>query len=409
MTSPRNLEELPRADIVRWLADDEAKRWFVKVSELAQPELAIPKLRRELSVEKAAAIVAQHLLRIRAAAKFSRAEHMLFTRVGLEQASDEAIANYKAKRFAQPRPIADLCCGVGGDLIGLAANRDVLAVDRSDVATSLALHNTAVYQRQAHVKTASVDSGVTADLSAWHLDPDRRATGKRTIRIDDYSPAPTTLLAGSVNAAIKLAPATVVPPQWESVAELEWVETRGECRQQIAWFGDLAERPGRRRAVSLDESGARLSEVCGEVTEFMPLAVEIGQYVHEPHASVRAARLVDTLASQTGLLRVSASAPYLTGDLPEIPSARSYQVVDVLPMREKTVGKYLKAHRIGRVEVKKRGVDCQPAALQKAWKNDGSDSATILICRRQDHRLAAIVSKPVHARRMALQRAHQRR
>src|ERR1700744_3864988 len=110
------------------------------------PDLAAAtRLRREYPADLVAAATAQHELRLAARAKFSRASDMLFTRSGYEQASSQPIARYRAKRFGDARRVADLCCGIGGDLLALAPGREALAVDRDEVHTRLALHNAGVY------------------------------------------------------------------------------------------------------------------------------------------------------------------------------------------------------------------------------------------------------------------------
>ena len=73
-------------------------------------------------------------LRNRAKAKFRHAERMFFTRRLLEQATDERIAAYKAARFPAGQPVADLCCGLGGDLVALAGRAVTAGVDRDPVA-----------------------------------------------------------------------------------------------------------------------------------------------------------------------------------------------------------------------------------------------------------------------------------
>ncbi|HEX4289165.1 MAG TPA: SAM-dependent methyltransferase, partial [Trebonia sp.] len=103
------------------------------------------RLRREYPADLVAAATAQHELRLAARAKFSRAMEMLFTRAGYEQSSSEPIARYRAARFGGARRVADLCCGIGGDLLALAPGRQALGVDRDDVHARLALHNAAVY------------------------------------------------------------------------------------------------------------------------------------------------------------------------------------------------------------------------------------------------------------------------
>ena len=74
------------------------------------------RLRERHPAELVAAALAQRELRARAAAKFSRAGRMWFTRHGLEQASAEPLARHRAGRYAGYGWVADLCCGIGGDL-----------------------------------------------------------------------------------------------------------------------------------------------------------------------------------------------------------------------------------------------------------------------------------------------------
>jgi hypothetical protein len=135
------------------------------------------RLRREYPASLVAAAMAQRELRLAAAAKFSRAADMLFTRAGYEQASSEAIACYRAGRLGNARRLADLCCGIGGDLIALAAASDVLAVDRDETHARLARHNAAVYGRAEHVTTvvADVRDVSLAGIDAVFIDPARRA------------------------------------------------------------------------------------------------------------------------------------------------------------------------------------------------------------------------------------------
>src|ERR1700746_2210369 len=78
------------------------------------------RLRRDYPADLVAAATAQHELRLAAGAKFGRAMEMLFTRAGYEQSSSEPIARHRAARFGDTSRIADLCCGIGGDLIALA-------------------------------------------------------------------------------------------------------------------------------------------------------------------------------------------------------------------------------------------------------------------------------------------------
>src|SRR5262247_4152505 len=102
-------------------------------------------LRARYPVDLVVDALAQHELRLRARAKFSRAMDMFFTRAGLEQASAEVIAGHRLARYAGAGLVADLCCGIGGDLTALAAGRRAPAVDRDPLHLRMALENARAY------------------------------------------------------------------------------------------------------------------------------------------------------------------------------------------------------------------------------------------------------------------------
>ena len=136
-------------------------------------------LRRELSPERTHLVLEQVELRRRARAKFAAAEKMFFTAVGFEQATDEFVARYKAGRFAAGGAVADLCCGIGGDLLALAARGPACGVDRDPVVTLLAAANVLAVVPQSVVSfsAADVETFDVRECAAWHIDPDRRPEG----------------------------------------------------------------------------------------------------------------------------------------------------------------------------------------------------------------------------------------
>src|SRR5580698_2786297 len=149
------------------------------------------RLRREYPADLVAAATAQHELRLTARAKFSRAMEMLFTRAGYEQSSSEPIARYRAERFGGARRVADLCCGIGGDLLALASGREALAVDRDDVHARLALHNAAVYGQAENTRAVVADvRDIRLDnLDAVFIDPARRSGPGTAPARPDRAPA----------------------------------------------------------------------------------------------------------------------------------------------------------------------------------------------------------------------------
>src|ERR1700704_3843002 len=87
-----------------WLTGSEAG---VVLSELAADKTplhtAISRLRGRFTTNQTHLLLEQAELRRRATAKFTQAHQMFFTRIGLEQATDEWLARYKAARFTSQR------------------------------------------------------------------------------------------------------------------------------------------------------------------------------------------------------------------------------------------------------------------------------------------------------------------
>src|SRR6267142_2205170 len=110
-------------DDYRWLVSEATRPWLAMAREESSHGATVGlllRLRKDLSAERAHLVVEQIELRRRAREKFSLADAMFFTRKGLEQATDEQLSAYKAARFRADDSIADLCSGIGGDLISLA-------------------------------------------------------------------------------------------------------------------------------------------------------------------------------------------------------------------------------------------------------------------------------------------------
>ena len=133
----------------RWLTTEAAAKWLDLAAVADEPTLKLAaRLRKDLTAEQVHLVLEQVGLRRRAAEKFSLAGQMFFTAKGLEQATDEWLAAYKAKKFADGDGgvLADLCCGIGGDLVALAGRGPVVGVDRDPVAALFAEANVVAWR-----------------------------------------------------------------------------------------------------------------------------------------------------------------------------------------------------------------------------------------------------------------------
>ncbi len=347
-------------------------------------------------------MIAQAELRRRARVKFQHPDRMFFTRQLLEQSTDETVAAYKARRLSAGERLADLCCGIGGDLMAIAHKGSAVGIDRDPVAVVLAEANCrAAGLANAEVQLADACESCVESFSAWHADPDRRPEKKRTTRVEAHEPdlaALERLLSRNPNAALKLAPAANLPEAWMQTAEFEWIGNRGECRQQMVWFRDLARNPGRRTATVFTAGFVEPRTICGDAQLEIPPAASLGRYVFEPHAAVLAADLTGILADLHGLCCVSPGIAYLTGDrLVSDPILASFEVTEVLPLDPKHLRDAIRDRGIGNLEVKKRGVKIDPDEVRKQLHLRGDHSAALLITPVKK-KIVAILAKRVGPR-----------
>jgi len=399
-----------------WLINDEsAAAHLARLADDPRPTLQkLDALRRELPPERARLVVEQVELRRRAVAKFGDwAARMFFAPTLLEQATDRWIAAYKASRFAAAVPkaaIHDACCGLGGDLIALARAGACTGWDRSQVACLLAESNMRVVEAECQcacsVQTADVEQFSPATDELWHIDPDRRTGGKRATTLQQHAPSPALIerwLESAPNGAVKLAPASEVPAHWASRASLEWITRDRECRQLVVWFGALATPTGKRRATMVDarDLGADLPAVRRfEGMADMPCVASQQplRYVYDPDPSLLAARLTGDFAQSHGLQSLGTGGAYLTADQPLVDAmALGFEVQDCLPLRTSVIAQYLAARRIGRLEIKKRGVAVDPEKFRRELKLDGDNAATVILTRIAKRQLAIIAERLPHA------------
>jgi hypothetical protein len=400
------------------------------------------RLRREYPADLVAAATAQHELRLAARAKFSRAADMLFTRSGYEQSSAEPIARYRAGRLGGAGRVADLCCGIGGDLLALAPGRAALAVDRDEVHTRLALHNAAVYGQTENVRAvvADVRDLRLVGLDAVFIDPARRS-GPGTV-----SPGPGTVSdrAGTASAGgatgsgssgtarrfragrseppldwcfaladrvpavcVKAAPGLsldVLPQAWEA----EFIADGRDLKEAVLWSPALATAPpagsdGPRRATVMSGIGWRTLVACpGD-----PVPVtEPGEYLLDPNPAVTRAGLVEDLARSLGsggagggtAAKIDPRIAFLTLNRPaRTPFARTLRVLDSAPWNEKRFAKRLRELGIGAADIRRRGLAGDVDQIHRRLKLAGPNRGTIVITRVNDKPWGLICTDPPSA------------
>jgi hypothetical protein len=294
------------------------------------------------------------------------------------------------------------------------------AVDADEVTAAIAAYNLAVFGEDAVVTHATAEdaagtffgeshefriesedsSEIGADLrshggAVW-MDPARRTSGHgetRRVVASDYSPSLDWAfeLASHIPTGIKLGPGhdrDALPAD----AEAQWVSADGSVVELVLWSGALA-REGVRRA-ALVIRGDESHELTAGADAVDAEVRELGAYLHEPDGAVIRARLIGDVARSLDAGMLDEHIAYLTGDAAVTsPFVQSFRVREAMPANVKAINHALRAADIGTLEIKKRGMDIDPAAFRKKLKLAGSETATLIMTRVGAQRMAVLADR----------------
>lgn len=331
--------------------------------------------------ELVAAALTQARLRQRALIKFGDdAERMLFTPAGLEQATRASVANHRATRFAGAglRSVADLCCGIGGDLVALArAGCDVHGVELDPVTAAVAGANAEELGVAERTQVSAADATAldTGSYDALFLDPSRRAGGRRVFNPDAYIPpwSFVTSVLGQ-DAGVKVAPG-IPHERIPAGVEAEWISDGGDVKEAALWSGGL--RTTERRATLLPSGATMVGASLGPPPVRPP-----GRWLYEPDSAVIRAHLVAEAAAEVdGALLDPTIAYFTTQSQMATAFATAYEVTDVLRFSVKRLRALLQQRGVGIVTVKKRGSPIEPDTLRQQLQLSGSAHAVVVVTR----------------------------
>lgn len=343
----------------------------------------------------------QSRLRARGRAKMGEfAAGMLFTPDGLEQATRLGVAARHAGRYqaAGVGHVLDLGCGIGADAMAAASlDLGVTAVDADEVTARIAAYNVRMFP-EVHVDHAQAEdvplTGAGGRIGAW-LDPARRVRGRtdatgrtrRVFNLDSLSPSWSFVqsVAEQIPAtAAKLSPSFPhgrIPPGCEAA----WTSYDGEVVECTLWWGPLAATPGR-TATLLRHDGTSVVLTQEDAPALGPVAagppVE-GTFLYDPDRAVIASGLVGALVRAVDGVEAGNGTGYVLSDEPAVvPFARRYVVTAALPLHVKVVRAWLRNQGVGRLTIKKRGIEVNPDVFRKQLGLDGrGDELTVVLTR----------------------------
>jgi hypothetical protein len=388
---------LPAIEAEAWvLSTPEGLDLLADIAGVSAPRPAdIAGWRKHAGAEEVAAAIRLAGSRTRAATKYSRADRMWLDPVGLQQATAEAVARHKARRFESDLTV-DLCAGIGGDTLALAARGDVMSVDQDHGMCRRIAWNADVYRvgdRVLPCRSSAERFPVPRDT--WvHIDPDRRAAGPGRARgVADYAPSLGFLrsLAGRAPAgAIKLSPASDFMEAFPaSEFEIELISLDGECKEATVWFGAAA--TCRKRATRLPEDVTWTDRDGQRSERFRVPVTPVSAFVYDPDPALLRSGLLDSFATAHDLNRIAADVDYLTGDRHiETPFLSAFEVISVHPLDLKRLRRVVAEHDIGPLEIKVRGLDLAPELLRKQLATRGSRPATLILAGGSGHAVAVL-------------------
>lgn len=385
-------------------------------------------LGKQISPELARAAIELNALRQRAASKMPRADSMLLTRKGLEQATDGRICAWRAREIARILPeltVHDATAGIGAESLALAAiGQKLLSSDHDPVHAGACEANLRAAGFPSRVLVADARFPVLAPCIQL-LDPDRRAKagnaqsgqqGGFASRLDPGAWSPplsdvARVLAQAAAGCVKLPPgvdADEIEALLNAVApelprRFTWTESGGDLRELCLWTGALAPttEPARQAVRIL---GGPLASY-GQAIDTATLDGDAGgapdepamdpelccaddlqlKWLVEPRPSVIRAGLIGSLARSLAMAPIDPFMAYLgcteRDAAPLNPLAKTFRVLAGAPLDKKQVRRMLKEHDIGRLTVKKRGHKASADELAKRFGGPGQRLGTLVVAR----------------------------
>ncbi|MCK5050665.1 MAG: methyltransferase domain-containing protein [Candidatus Cloacimonetes bacterium] len=329
-------------------------------------------------------MLTQIKLQKRNISKIPISQELLFTELGVQQASSWKLAQYHAKKFKAFDKVADLCCGIGVDLISIAKGKEqVYAVDLDEDTLKLAEYNC----RNQNLNNINYKFGEAQEfdqqVDAIFIDPDRRPGSSRKIAPEEYSPPFSKIMELRnicPNIAVKLSPALDYNRLNLPIdSTLEFVSENGTLKEILLCMGELATKNCERKAVLLP------SNLTLQNSSIKIKVTNIQKYLFEPDPAVIRAGLVQELGNKIDYNLIDSKLALLTGSqIVQSNYGKIYEVLEIMKYDLKKVRKYVRENEIGELIIKTRGFPESVEKFRKKIKLKGNNSVVMFILRKGD-------------------------
>ncbi len=374
--------------LIEFLKKEKNSKFFTKLQESKEFSINdIQKLLSENPEKPIKEMLSQIKLQKRNINKIPISNLLLFTEQGAQQASSWKLAQYHAEKFKAFKKVADLCCGIGVDLISIAKGKEkVYAIDLDADILKLAEYNC----KNQNLNNINFMLGKAEEFNqlvdAIFIDPDRRPGSNRRIAPEEYSPPFSKIMELRnicQNIAVKLSPAIDykrlnLPPD----STLEFVSENGTLKEILLCMGKLSTKNCERKAVLLSSNQIlQNSDVKTKITE-------IQKILFEPDPAIIRARLVQELGCEIGFNLIDSKLALLTGSqIVQSNFGKLFQVEEIMKYDLKKVRKYVRENEIGELIIKTRGFPESVEKFRKKIKLKGNNSVVMFILRKGENHI----------------------
>ena len=330
--------------------------------------------------------------------------NLLYTPLGLEQASGERSAEYKAS-FLTGKRVIDLSGGLGIDSIFLSrVFQEAVYCERDPLLCALFQHNL----KQCGVSNVKIINGDSIDLLSKYpdnffdlifVDPARREQGKRSISLEAASPdvvgCQDILLRKSDRVCIKASPAlelSGLKKLLPSLCSVIVVSVDRECKEVLLLLERGAcQNPVAIKAVCLSSASDAVREVFGDGAIEKIIANSVKEYLYEPDPAIIKAKLSTVLARNARIEFVNSSVDYLTSNsLFEDFPGRTFHLIACVLYKPKTFRAFLDRHDIRGASIQRRDFPLSADEMRKKYRLLESDKAFLFFTRDNAGRPVAI-------------------
>lgn len=382
---------------------------------------------------------------------------LLCDRLALEQSTAFDIGHWKSALWLNDQPVQgtpvqtvhDLCCGMGGDSFFLPDHLNVIGVDLDENRLAMYRYNTEVMRPKAaqticadvrevarensHAQPLNGATPANSETRAdfFTLDPARRAIeGENQRDLKNLTPSFEEVLeiAKHYRGGMAKLPPSYPTDEIPGDCEILYLGSRQDCRELLVLFGELAKHPGCVRAAIVGKKGETVAEWCEardakretrdkesqEQFEYnfelegkdriyrtassqsdLPLG-DLGKYLSEPAPVLLRSHLFGSTARgfDPDAHLVSEGIAYISSATPlPAPGFATFKVLDHCEIASGAVRAMLKAHDVGKLTLKLRGVKVDPDAEIKRLKPKGKNEAILFYTRAQGEKIAILTTR----------------